>query len=148
MLRLEPLRDHRFSAGGQRNEYALQEAVDVGEGCDREENFAIGARGQMYSKQCSAVTRLPCLCSTALGSPVVPPLNNSAAESAGVAVRRPTGAPALAISSGIVMSCPRQTTPGMPRSRARPNTFSRVLGAQSTARGVAPRSSRDSSAAG
>jgi hypothetical protein len=45
MLRLKPLWDHRFSAGGQRNEHARQEAVDVGEGCDGEENFAIGARG-------------------------------------------------------------------------------------------------------
>ena len=45
MLRLEPLRDHRFSAGGQRCEHAHQEAVDVGEGCDREENFVIGAHG-------------------------------------------------------------------------------------------------------
>ena len=47
--------------------------------------------GQLYSTQRTAVTSRPCVCSTALGKPVVPPLKSRAATSPGVAARRPDG---------------------------------------------------------
>src|SRR5260370_36701883 len=44
MLRLEALWDHCRALGGYWNEHALHEPIDVSEGRNGEENFAIGPR--------------------------------------------------------------------------------------------------------
>ena len=101
--------------------------------------------GQEYSMQRVATTSRPCVCSTAFGVPVVPPLKSSAATSEGSASRRPSGRSGSAASSATAVAPgPRQTTSGMPSDAASPSTSSRVSGAQTTARGAASRKSGSS----
>jgi len=126
-----------FRRSGHRNEPPLHETVDVGERRYRKENFAIAALGQMDSMPRTAATGRPCVCSTALGSPVVP-----SAEQQYSGVFRASRSATRKVS-GPRRPAARLQYPGqadharMLRSRASPAIMSFVAGAQSTARAFA-----------